>query len=266
MIVGGIKLKTNMKFSISHSIASRPVVLMFVLFSFLPINLQAETVYITDSLFIGLHKERAIDSEILKVLPTGSALEVISRDNDFVNVRDSEGVTGWISNNYLISNNPDINAGSETDATQSKRVKELEAELHNLRMQLTKPDKWHVIDPEETAKLKKDNKKLNQQINTEKLKSGELQANLAELRNQISQNGNNSKLKNKVKQLTETNAQLQDEIGQLQVASNANKPDPDSFKMPNPVIISGIALLLGLLVGAIFMVWREKRRYGGLRL
>ena len=133
-------------------------------------------------------------------------------------------------------------------------------------MQLTKPDKWHVIDPEETAKLKKDNKNLNQQINTEKLKSGELQANLAELRNQISQNGSNSKLKNKIKQLTETNAQLQGEIGQLQEASDKKKPESDNSKMPNPVLFSGIALLFGLLIGVIFMVWREKRRYGGLRL
>jgi len=159
-----------------------------------------------------------------------------------------------------------LNEGSNAGAAQSKRVKELEAELHNIRMQLTKPDKWLVIDPEETAKLKKDNKKLNQQINTEKLKSGEFQAKLAELRNKISKSGSNNKLINEVKQLTETNTQLQDEITQLQGTSNTNVTDPDSFSMPNPVIFSGIALLLGLLAGIIFMDWREKRRYGGLRL
>jgi SH3 domain protein len=253
-------------FSTSHNIACRPFVLLLVLLGSLPINLQAETVYITDSLLVGLHEEKSIDSAILKVLPTGTPLEVINRENDFVNVRDLRGVTGWISNNYLVSNNPDLNVGSDAEAAQSKRVKELEAELHNIRMQLTKPDKWHVIDPEETAKLKNDNKKLTQQIRTEKLKSGELQANLAELRNKISQNGGGSKLTNEVKQLTETNAQLQDEIAQLQEASNTNKSNPDSFNMPNPIILSGIALLLGLLLGLIFMDWREKRRYGGLRL
>jgi len=253
-------------FSISHSIACRTFVLILVLLGSLPINLQAETVYITDSLLVGLHEEKSIDSAILKVLPTGTALEVINRENDFVNVRDPKGVTGWISNNYLISNNPNLNEGTDAEAAQSKRVKELEAELHNIRMQLTKPDQWHVIDPEETAKLKNDNKKLAQQVRTEKLKSGELQANLAELRNKISQNGSNNKLTNEVKQLTETNAQLQDEIVQLQEASNINKSNPDSFSMPNPIIFSGIALLLGLLLGVILMDWREKRRYGGLRL
>ncbi len=253
-------------FSISHSIACRAVVLIFVLFGFLPVNLQAETVYITDSLFIGLHKERSIDSEILKVLPTGSALEVISRDNDFVNVRDSEGVTGWISSNYLISNNPDINAGSDAGAGQSKRVRELEAELHNIRMQLTKPDKWHVIDPEETAKLKKDNKKLRQQINTEKLKSGELQANLAELRNQISQMGDNKKYDKEMQALTATNAQLEEEIRQLQTSRKAKMTIPDNLNISSSLIAAAIAAFIGLLLGIIFMNWREKRRYGGLKL
>lgn len=253
-------------FSNSHSIACRPVVLMLVLLGSLPINLQAETVYITDSLLVGLHEEKSIDSAILKVLPTGTALEVINRENDFVNVRDPKGVTGWISNNYLISNNPDLNEGSNAGVAQSKRIKELEAELHNIRMQMTKPDQWHVIDPEEISRLKNDNKKLTQQVRTEKLKSGELQANLAELRNKISQSGSNKKLINEVKQLTETNTQLQDEIAQLQEASNPSMSDPDSFSLPNPVILSGIALLLGLLLGTIFMDWRGKRRYGGLRL
>jgi SH3 domain protein len=253
-------------FSISHSLTCRPIVMMLVLLGALPIELQAETVYITDSLLVGLHEEKSIDSAILKVLPTGTALEVISRDNEFVNVRDPKGVTGWVSNNYLISNNPDLNEGSNAGAAQSKRVKELEAELHTIRMQLTKPDQWRVIDPEETAKLKNDNKKLTQEIRTEKLKAGELQANLAELRNQISKNGSSSKLVNEVKQLKETNAQLQDEIAQSQGTGNTNEADPDSFSMPNPVTFSGIALLLGILAGIIFMGWREKRRYGGLRL
>jgi SH3 domain protein len=258
----------NMKFpfSITHSIANRTVVLVFVLFGFLPVNLLAETVYITDSLFIGLHKERSIDSEILKVLPTGSALEVISRDNDFVNVRDAEGVTGWISGNYLISNNPDINAGSDAGAGQAKRVRELEAELHNIRMQLTQPDKWHVIDPEETAKLKKNNRKLNQQINTEKLKSGELQANLAELRNQISQMGDSKKYSKEIQTLAATNAQLEEKIRQLSTSSKTEMSIPDNLNISYALKVAVIATFIGLLLGIIFMNWREKRRYGGLKL
>jgi len=257
-----------MKFLLSISytnISYRSLFFIFVLFTVQAAKLQAETVYITDSLLVGLHEEKSIDSAILKVLPTGTTLEVIKRDNEFVNVRDPKGVTGWVSSNYLIRNNPYINAGSDAKIGQSKRVRELEAELHNIRMQLTKPDKWHVIDPGETAKLKKDNIKLNQQLLSNKLKSGEMQAKLAELRNQISQSGSNNKNANKIRLLTKTNAQLKEKIKQLQTSSQPKISISDNLNISNPLIVTVIALFIGLLIGIIFMDWRARQRHGGLR-
>jgi len=240
------------------------ITIVFFLFALLPIQLQAETVYITDSLLVGLHEEKSIDSAILKVLPTGTALEVIKRNGESVNVRDKDGVVGWISNNYLISNNPDENVAMDSSAAQV-RIRDLEAELQNLRMQQTKPHQWQIIDPEEIVKIKNDNKKLNQQINSEKLKSGELQARLAELKNQISQNGSKKGLTDKIKLLTEKNVQLEDEIKQFQQGRKIAKPFVDDLNIHNPVVLSGIALLLGLFIGIILMDWRARRRHGGLR-
>lgn len=240
------------------------ITIVFFLFALLPIQLQAETVYITDSLLVGLHEEKSIDSAILKVLPTGTALEVIKRNGESVNVRDKDGVVGWISNNYLINNNPDENVAMDSSAAQV-RIRDLEAELQNIRMQQTKPHQWQIIDPEEIVKIKNDNKKLNQQINSEKLKSGELQARLAELKNQISQNGSKKGLTDKIKLLTEKNVQLEDEIKQFQQGRKIAKPFVDDLDIHNPVVLSGIALLLGLFIGIILMDWRARRRHGGLR-
>ena len=242
----------------------RKITIVFFLFALLPIQLQAETVYITDSLLVGLHEEKSIDSAILKVLPTGTTLEVIKRNGESVNVRDKDGVVGWISNNYLISNNPDENVAMDSSAAQV-RIRDLEAELQNLRMQQTKPHQWQIIDPKEIVKIKNDNKKLNQQINSEKLKSGELQARLAELKNQISQNGSKKGLTDKIKLLTEKNVQLEDEIKQFQQDRKIAKPFVDDLNIHNPVVLSGIALLLGLFIGIILMDWRARRRHGGLR-
>lgn len=240
------------------------ITIVFFLFALLPIQLQAETVYITDSLLVGLHEEKSIDSAILKVLPTGTALEVIKRNGESVNVRDKDGVVGWISNNYLINNNPDENVAMDSSAAQV-RIRDLEAELQNIRMQQTKPHQWQIIDPEEIVKIKNDNKKLNQQINSEKLKSGELQAKLAELKNQISKNGSKKGLTDKIKLLTEKNVQLEDEIKQFQQGRKIAKPFVDDLNIHNPVVLSGIALLLGLFIGIILMDWRARRRHGGLR-
>lgn len=254
--------RINMIFPVSNF--CRKVGLLFFLLPLIPVNSQAETVYITDSLLVGLHEEKSIDSPILKVLPTGTTLEVIKRDNDFVHVRDPKGVSGWISNNYLTTNNPDKNEGMDERTAQSK-IRELEAELQNIKIQQAKPDQDLVINSDEIAKLKIENKNLKQKIKSDKLKSGELQANLAELRNQISQAGNNNKLSSKIQLLTEKNAGLKDEIKRLHNGSNTEVSEPNTSSLSNLVIGSGIVLLAGLLLGILLMDWLQRRRHGGLR-
>ena len=113
--------------------------------------------------------------------------------------------------------------------------------------------------------MKIENKNLKQKIKSDKLKSGELQANLAELRNQISQAGNNNKLSSKIQLLTEKNAGLKDEIKRLHNGSNTEVSEPNTSYLSNLVIGSGIVLLAGLLIGILLMDWLQRRRYGGLR-
>ncbi len=213
----------------------RILVFLFLLAAFFPVLLRAETVYITDDLLVGLHEEKSIDSAILKVLPTGTALEVIRRDGKSVNVRDITGVRGWISNRYLISNVPDAK-GNMDSSTAQKRIRALETE----------------------------NGSLKQQINSDKLKSGALQANLAELKNQISRNGSNQQFTDRIKLLTGKNAQLEDVIMQLQPGGKITESATGNIYYL--FITSGIALLIGLLVGIIIMILRNKRRLGGLKL
>ncbi len=244
--------------------ACRNAGLLFFLLPLMPVNSQAETVYITDSLLVGLHEEKSIDSPILKVLPTGTTLDVIKRDDDFVHVRDPKGVSGWISNSYLMTHNPNKNETVDAGAAQSK-IRGLEAELQNIRMQQAKPDQENIINSDEIAKLKIENAKLKQQIKSDKLKSGELQANLAELRNKISQSGNSTKLSNEIQLLTEKNTKLENEIKQLKEGEHAEMPGPDTPNVFNLIIAAGTALLIGLLMGILLMEWRGRRRYGGLR-
>ncbi len=254
-------------FSISNiNINYRSLFFIFVLFIFQPLRLQAETVYITDSLLVGLHEEKSIDSAILKVLPSGTILEVIKRDNDFVNVRDPKGVSGWISNNYLITNDPNINGSTDASIAQAK-IRELEAELKNtkIRQATIYQKQKQTINADELVKLKAINVKLNQQLLSDKLKSGELQAKLSELRNQISKSGSNNNKTDKILLLTKTNAQLEEKIKQLQTSSQPKISIPDKLNISNPLIVTVIALFIGLLIGIIFMDWRARQRHGGLR-
>ena len=241
---------------------------MSLLLPFVPVTLLAETVYIKDSLLVGLHEEKSIDSAILKVLPTGTALEVLKRENDFVNVRSPNGVVGWISKSYLMDNDPNQNLGTDTAARAAQtRIRELEAEVQNIKMLQSRTEQQHeqTINSDEIAKLTIENNNLKQQIISDKLKSGELQAQLGELKKQLSQSESNKELATKMQLLTETNTQLEDKIKQLQQGRNISEPLADIFNIHNPVVLAGIALLLGMLIGIFLMDWRARRRHGGLR-
>jgi len=92
-----------------------------------------------------------------------------------------------------------------------------------------------------------------------------MQAKLAELRNQISQMGDNKKYSKEVQALAATNAQLEEKIKQLQTSSQPKISIPDNLNISNPLIVTVIALFIGLLIGIIFMDWRARQRHGGLR-
>lgn len=62
--------------------------------------------YITDKLVAGLYEEAKVTDKPLRALPSGTPLEVISRDSDFIKVRTSDGVIGWVEATYLTDEKP----------------------------------------------------------------------------------------------------------------------------------------------------------------
>ena len=58
-------------------------------------KIHAEVTYVTDEVKIGLHKEPSKESPIIKLVPSGTKLNVIERENDLIHVEEPEGVRGW---------------------------------------------------------------------------------------------------------------------------------------------------------------------------
>ena len=71
---------------------------------------RAETVYVAERLRIGMRAEVAETSPVVKTVETGAPLEVIERAENFVHVRDPQGVVGWIEARYL---SPELPARSQ---------------------------------------------------------------------------------------------------------------------------------------------------------
>lgn len=65
---------------------------------------HAETVYVTDKLQVGLRAAR--DGAVVKPVETGTALEVLERDERFVRVRDRQGSEGWLETRHVSAEVP----------------------------------------------------------------------------------------------------------------------------------------------------------------
>lgn len=90
-----------------------------------PLAAAADTVYVIDKLQIGMRAERDNVSAVVKSLETGAALEVLSRDERFVRVRDKAGTEGWVEARYV---SPELPARAQ--------LAKLQEELNKTRAQL----------------------------------------------------------------------------------------------------------------------------------
>ena len=79
---------------------------------------DAETVYVTDSLRLGLHAAADTSDRPFDNLVSGTAVEVLERNSNYARVRLADGREGWVKATFLVAEKP-----------AAARVLELEAEL-----------------------------------------------------------------------------------------------------------------------------------------
>lgn len=93
----------------------------------------AETLYITDKLFVSLRAAPEKDAAPSKTLASGTALEVLERNELGIRVRESGGGEGWVDARYLVAEPP---ARLQLARVQAQ-LKEKEAALARVTEELT---------------------------------------------------------------------------------------------------------------------------------
>jgi uncharacterized protein YgiM (DUF1202 family) len=78
----------------------------------------AETVYVTDSLRLGLHAAADTSDRPFDNLVSGTAVEVLERNSNYAHVRLADGREGWVKATFLVAEKP-----------AAARVLDLEAEI-----------------------------------------------------------------------------------------------------------------------------------------
>ncbi|CAA9892118.1 SH3 domain protein [Candidatus Methylobacter favarea] len=198
---------------------------------------QAETVYVTDSLNLSLRSEPSNQSKVVKLLPTGTPLTVISENKKtgFTHVRLENGIEGYMPTRNTIKEPPS-------------------------RFQLETTNKTLASLQTENASLKADIAKLRDSITP----GTSIEKSLAAERDQLSRElselkksaANTLQLKNERDELQERVVNVERDLQQFKLENQALK---DSSKQ-DWFLYGGVLSLAGVLFGFILpkIGWRRK--------
>lgn len=202
-----------------------------------PLTGQAETTrYVSDELDIMMRNGQGVKFAIKKVLPSGTALEVIETDpTGYSKVKTSKGVVGWVLTR-LLSNQP---SARDRLASSEKQVANLELELAKYK--------------EEIQALSTQNSSANGDNLTLKETSQRLSKELDDLRrtasNAVALNNENRQLKEKLQQI--------DNQMQSLVIENSALIESDAKRW---FLIGAAVLFLGLILGLILPRLRVQKK------
>jgi SH3 domain protein len=236
--------------------------------SLLPgITTGAESMYVIDKLLVGVHRDRDLNSAIIKVLPTGSLLQVLERNDQLARVKDAEGVEGWVDAAYLMQEPP---ASMQlADARQERqmlleRIKQMEGRQAS-GASPAQADGGKVED------LTNENTELKSQLSSLKLKGSELEQQLKSRGGAAGDSSAAGELRKANLELTETLTSLRARNNELEAqlaTDTALGRLRGTVSLGSPWMMLGLAVLIALSFGAgAFCVdYLNRRRHGGFRI
>lgn len=218
-------------------------ILLMAMLLGITLTAQAETRFVTDELEIDLRSGTSLQHRILRMIPSGTELEILDRDeaSGYTKVRTSSGVEGWILSRYLTSSPPARVRLAETE----KKLTELEIQSRERMAKLSQSDQEFLKTTEELARLKDENLKLNKQL-------ADIQRTASSA---LAIDAENKDLKNRLMQTEREQETLRQENMALH-----DRTARDWFMIGAGVLIVGI--ILGLIIPRIRV--RKRSSWGSL--
>ena len=247
---------------------------MFLWLSVLTVPASADTIYVADRFEIGVHESTNFDSVIVAVIPSGTPLEVIATDGEFVQVSTPDGTRGWVDARYVVSEKPSVALLEERDAELRETLQSLgtaRAEVEVLRQRIpelrrdattatrSSPDvaiPVPLAPNEDSAKLeqaRRERENLAQENQQLKIHIADLEAL------QIASAISAAELGANEKQATEI------EEGGEGIWRGPIIDEARTWTRWRWLLL-GMILLLAFAAGGFAVDWRSRRRHGGFRL
>jgi SH3 domain protein len=238
---------------ITQIIGLKLIIFLFMLFHFaLPVEVVcAETQYVSDQLIITLREGQGNEYKIIKMLPTGTPLEIIEESEQYLKVRTESGSEGWVLKQYLTKETPK----SEIIAGLEKEIDQL-----NTRIEQSKKDWKSLQDELKTAKSDHTNKirDLQQNVSASRGKEEQTSRDLKEITQKY-----NALLKDSkdVVLLVEERDNIKVSNTELQARTEQLQRENDELKQSQMIwwfVAGGGVFFVGWIVGKIS---RQKKFY-----
>jgi hypothetical protein len=187
---------------------------------------QGQTLYVTDKLQAVVYAQPSLEGNQVRILESGDAVELVSREGDSARIRLDDGSEGWIASSYLV-----------VDIPATRQLPALTAENERLRASVR-------TDPAASNELK-----------TLKDRNAQLQAELAAAQRDLDAA--------QAKPAAPAAARPDDEIpvDTVRPASRSRL-----FSILALVVGAAAALALGFWWGYSTLERRVRRKYGGLKV
>ncbi|MGK0297011.1 MAG: SH3 domain protein [Gammaproteobacteria bacterium] len=227
-------------------------------------GLSAEIVYVTDQLQIGLHSEKNLDSPIVKIVASGTSLELIKTEEHLSFVREPDGTGGWIDSSYISS----TRSASALLRTAESRIKTLEETVSQSSPETADTGSLEINISNDEIEL------LRQQLQQERQRANKLQTDMSDLVQRLDQTGNPDSLYEKIDQLSAANRELEQQLANIieglpaTPLNNINSTDTerDWLTAKNAFISVLILLVMGIIAGMYIMDFINRKRHGGFRV
>lgn len=193
---------------------------------------QAETRYVSDELEIALRSGTSTQHRILRMIPSGTALQVLQHDEaaGYSRVRTPSGAEGWVLTRYLMA----APAARERLAATEKKMAELELQTRERMAKLSDRDREFLTTTQELSTVKDENLKLAKQL-------ADIQRTASSA---LAIDAENKDLKNRLMQMEREQETLRQENQALR-----DRTARDWFMIGAGVVIVGI--ILGLILPRI---------------
>ncbi|MGD2076047.1 MAG: TIGR04211 family SH3 domain-containing protein [Gammaproteobacteria bacterium] len=203
----------------------------------------AETRYVSDRLEIQMRTGKGTQYRILRMLPSGTALEVleVDQENGYTRVRTPGGVEGWVLSRLLMKGR----AARDRLADAEKKLARLELENRKLTAAQEDLREAKGSTTEERDQLMKENRRLSQELDEIRRTASSALAIDAE----------NKKLKSRIVAYERRAQSLQQENEGLK-----DRTARDWFMVGAGVVILG--MIIGLIIPRIR--WRKKSSWDSL--